>query len=151
MQQEGSKEMAKKELQKYRGLCLEVKKLEEEIDELRSRIIYHRNEGERHSGSGGDQMAEAIARLVDLTTKRQETLLQRIAERDRISSAIDSLEDPEERMIIHARYVQGKRWNAIYMDHEGKEHRSLLRIHARALEKIAEFFRNDTKCHINMS
>ena len=149
MQQE-EKDFVRKKLQKYKWLCLEVRELEEEIDELRNRLTYHRSEGENRSGSGGDKMAEAIARLVDLTEKRHEVLLQRIEERDRISAAIDSLEDPEERMIIHARYIQGKPWNVIYADFKDREWRTMFRVHTRALESIAKYFKSGTKCHKDM-
>ena len=134
------KEKVMQQLKRYQGLCREIKYLEEEIEELESKLIYHRGDSEIRSGTGGDHMAEDVARMVDLTEKQHEMLMKRIKERDRISSAIDKLDEPEERMIMRERYIQGNSWYQVFIDCWDKGWSTMFRVHNAAVEKISKEF-----------
>lgn len=135
MTEEGKAAVINK-LKRYQWLSREIKNLESEIEELESWLIYHRSDSEIRSGSSGDNMADAVAKMVDLTEKRHRILLQRIAERDKITDAIEKLDEPEERVIMYQRYIAGKDWSEIYKTIWTKEMRSMYYVHERALEKI---------------
>lgn len=133
------KERTIRELKKYTGLSREIRQAEEEIARMESRIEYHRAEGERSGGqTGRDQMAGVISGLTDLKDRRQEMLMQRICERNRIDEAVDKLDDPRERLVLNLRYIQGMPWQEVYW-RIGCEWRTMFRIHAEAIKHLDLF------------
>ncbi|MBQ1280873.1 MAG: sigma-70 family RNA polymerase sigma factor [Oscillospiraceae bacterium] len=51
-----------------------------------------------------------ITEIMDLRARYEERVLELIAQRKRIETAIDGLDDPDQRTILRYHYIDGKSW-----------------------------------------
>ena len=108
--------MDKHQLKQYIGLGLEIEQLEEEIMRLESSLLSTpcpRNDGMPRSVKPyHDNMAEAVAKLVDLINILQNKVELYRSSRLEIERAIEVL-DSADRLLMRLRYIKGKIWEDV--------------------------------------
>lgn len=104
-------------LSKYVMLCVEIETLEAERESLRMGCVgavdtarVQRGKGRADPTADVQQQVERIAEKIDRQLGRCLTL------RDEIEVAIDSLDDPTERLLMRKRYIEGKRWEQVAVE-----------------------------------
>lgn len=135
----------KKRLSAYLDAKRECKQIGERLEALNARMVSvgaQALDGMPKGGSKGDNKPDLIdakdrlvARYMSLGAELMQTQLE-------IEEAIEWLE-PLERMLIRHRYIEGLTWEEVCVA-MGYAWRQTHRIHARALDKLAE--REVRKC-----
>lgn len=136
--------MEKAELKSYRALVVEVEQLKEQLAILESSI--YSPKGQRFTSTprvpSGDRstMDGAVDRHIRLDSLYREELAEKEARQLAIEQAIESLEDPVERLIMRELYIFGRRWPAVLtkMQKLGYSERTVYRLHGYALLKLKE-------------
>lgn len=109
--------MTKEQLRKYRPMKKEQRQIEQRLRNLERR-------------PEGDQ--ETLRPLRECYAKKLEEL---VAAQLEIEKAIETLDDPTERMLVRLRYIDGLSWYRIMTTINYSEQQTH-RIHARALIKL---------------
>ena len=135
--------MQKADFKNYRALCLEIRKLKAQLMSLEASLYGPR--GQEYSltpkgGGQGDGMLAVISRHIELEKHYQETLAAKEAQQLAIERAIDSLDDPAERVVMRLRYIEGRDWKYIIAELAivGYSEREVYRRHGFALLKLKE-------------
>lgn len=136
--------MEKADFRNYRILLFEVQQLKEQLEALESSL--YSPKGQRFTSTprvpSGERstMDGAVQRHMDLVELYQEKLAEKEAKQILIETAIDSLEDTGERVVMRERYIKGKGWQAIAweMQKQGYSERQMYRLHGFALVKLKE-------------
>lgn len=133
---------AKKVLQKYEALDKEIKAKQDCVQhwfELATRATPSL-EAERVSGTGDRSRVEAaMIRKIDMEAIIDKKIDQLRKMRFDILNAIDAMDDPMERTILHYRYIAGKSWAYTNAKMEIKE-RTSFRLHESALIHFGEIY-----------
>lgn len=135
--------MQKSDLKNYRALVREVAQLCEQLIALETSMyspkIPHLSETPISSGPRCD-MADLVARHVELEELYRERMAEKMTQQFAIEHAIDSLDDPAERMVMRYRYIEGRGWNFIIAELAtlGYSERQVYRLHGFALLKLKE-------------
>jgi len=129
--------MDKQTLRQYRPLVLEIEQIEEQINRLGDGLIGAVNINDMpHSQSKiHDPMAEVACKMADLAQVMAIKLNRAIALRIEIERAIDSLEEPRDRLLMRYRYIDGKTWEQIAVE-MNYCYMQVCRIHGRILNKM---------------
>ena len=136
--------MEKADLKNYRMLLLEVQQLRTQVAVLESSLYSPKGQRftstPRSPSSFGSIMDAAVARHMKLSKLYADELSKKEAEQFAIEQAIESLSDTPERVVMRARYIEGKSWPAICreMQSRGYSERSAYRLHGEALLKLKE-------------
>jgi hypothetical protein len=103
------------ELSKYHNIKIEMKQLEETIEELESTIIgSSKITGMPTSLHGNSSPTERIGlKLAQLKSKLVNKKDKLIDEAQKIEEFIDTVDDEEIRIIIRERFLNGKTWDEI--------------------------------------
>ena len=130
--------MDKHRLRQYRFLVKEIAQIEDEKIRLASGMIGAVRITDMPKGSNAvhDPMAEAAAKLADLSRLLATKLNDVISLRIEIERAINSLDEPRERLLIRLRYIEGRKWEQIALDME-YDYYWVLKLHKKALNKIS--------------
>ena len=108
------KNMTKRELSKYYHLSMEIKDIEEQINEISNSLIGSPIITGMPHGSGisnpVEQKASLLLNLKNKLEKRRATALQELM---KIETYIANIEDTEVRLIFTKRYIQFKQWDDI--------------------------------------
>lgn len=135
--------MQKADFIAYRALCQEVRQLKAKLRELEAAMYGPR--GQEFSltpkGSGqGDGMLNVINYHIELEKHYLEIKAAREAQQLAIEQAIDSLDDPGERLVMRYRYIEGRDWKFIIAELAtlGYSERQVYRKHGYALLKLKE-------------
>lgn len=137
--QHESRHRVKKRLSAYLDAKRECKQIGERLEALNARMVSvgaQALDGMPKGGSKGDNkpdLIDAKDRLVERYMALGAELMQTQLE---IEEAIEWLE-PLERMLIRHRYIEGLTWEEVCVA-MGYAWRQTHRIHARALDKLAE-------------
>lgn len=134
--------MNKEQLQQYRALCLEIKELENKLNNLKRQEVTDKvlasasdfpyNQYElKIQGYEDDKYIEKIRVRLIRRIKRYKKL------RLDIEEFIDNIEDSRTRLVFQLRYIEGKSWM-----HISKKLGSLNESYARMLHN--RFFKNNT-------
>ena len=135
--------MEKADLQNYRALVREIRQLAEQLVTLETSMYFpkvpHLTQSPVQNGKGCD-MADIIARHIELEAQYRDSLARKAAQQLAIERAMDSLEDPAERMVMRYRYIEGRGWNFIIAELAalGYSERQVYRLHGFALLKLKE-------------
>lgn len=142
----------KEYLERYKWTSIEVKKLKEQINELKASalpgaISY---DGMPH-GSGGSKfdLSDYAARLDGLIQKYRQTLRRKTKELHDITEALDQLEQKDGESIkfatlLRLRYVYGYDWEQIATDMSYSEDYVKRRLHSLALTAFEPVANNQT-------
>lgn len=136
--------MEKSDFVTYRALVLEVRQIRALLSELEFARLSLGGAGVSSAPRGGTPTGSALAarsaRYLDTKALYEEKLVQKEALLFSVESAIDSLASPEERLIMRARYIQGRSWTSICiaLQREGYSERQVYRLHGAALLKLKE-------------
>lgn len=107
--------MTIKELSKYHNIKIEIKQLEDTVEELETTVIgSSKITGMPTTISGNSSPTERIGiKLAQLKSKietKKETLID---EAHKIENFLETVEDSTVRIIIRARFIDGKNWHQI--------------------------------------
>lgn len=142
----------KEYLERYKWTSIEVKKLKEQINELKASalpgaISY---DGMPHGSGGGKfDLSDYAARLDDLIQKYRQTLRRKMKELHDITEALDQLEQKDGESIkfatlLRLRYVYGYDWEQIATDMSYSEDYVKRRLHSLALTAFEPIANNQT-------
>ncbi len=135
--------MLKSDLKNYRALVREVTQLREQLVALETSMyspkIPHLTKTPISSGPRCD-MADLVARHVELEAMYCERVAAQAAQQLSIERALDSLDDPAQRMVMRFRYIEGRGWKFIIAELAalGYSERQVYRLHGFALLKLKE-------------
>jgi len=129
-------EMKKRYLWEYRGHVRKIKRIEEELSELRAMktAISVLNDGMPH-GSGQSDLSGYAAELDQLERDLVQERGQRFAGYKEISDRIMKLSNENERDVLFYRYIKGLAWWEI-AEKMGYSERHITRLHGEALAHI---------------
>ena len=136
--------MEKAELVNYRILTKEVRQLRDQLAALESSLYSpagQRFSSTPRSSSGPKKtMEDGVAGHIKLEQLYRAKLMEKEMQLYRIERAIDSLEDPAQRVILRERYVAGHSWLRVCekMRSQGYSERTVYRLHGYALLKLKE-------------
>lgn len=136
--------MEKSDFKSYRAIVLEVEQLKEQLRVLESSL--YSPKGQRftstpRSPSGyRSTMDGAVDRHINLYNKYAAELADKEARQLAIETAISSLTDPDERVVMRERYIRGQEWPTVVrkLQKEGYSERTIYRLHGMALLKLKE-------------
>ena len=92
----------------------EVKDLQERVQETRERLTSIRTQdfGEVQVVGGKDKLAKLICALIELEGVYNDKYIDLVKDTIEIEGIIDKLE-PEERLLIRKRFIDGKSWEVV--------------------------------------
>ena len=142
----------KEYLERYKWTSIEVKKLKEQINELKASalpgaISY---DGMPHGSGGGKfDLSDYAARLDGLIQKYRQTHRRKLKELHDITEALDQLEQKDGESIkfatlLRLRYVYGYDWEQIATDMSYSEDYIKRRLHSLALTAFEPVVNNQT-------
>ena len=133
--------MEKTDFKGYRALVLEIEQLRGQLLSLETSMYSPRTSRpsltpKAHGGNHGPE--DAIDRHIKLVAWYRENLATKEAQQLAIEQAIDSLEDPFERVVMRYRYIDGQEWTYIIAQLAGLGHsaRQVYRLHGFALQRL---------------
>lgn len=129
-------ELKKEYLWGYQKAKRQVKRLEEELEELRMNKKYPSviHDG-MPRGSGGGDLSGYASKVDELERKIIKTKYKRILKLKEIRDRIEQLEDENEKDVLTYRYIKGWKWEEIAagMEYSWKQTH---RIHSSALKNF---------------
>ena len=129
--------MTKEELKQYRNIKLEIKSIEDEINELRNQIQSVRAVNLSDMPKGGSQadFTDIIAEIDELTRALHIKMSQSLVIQERIENVIDKLDNPIERALLRYRYILGYTWEevCVAMNYSWKQ---IHRLHSKSLMNL---------------
>lgn len=136
--------MEKSDFKSYHALVVEVQQLKEQLRVLESSI--YSPKGQRFTSTprvpSGDRstMDGAVDRHIQLCNKYAAELAEKEARQLAIETAISSLADPDERVVMRERYIKAQSWPVVVrkLEKEGYSERTIFRLHGTALWKLKE-------------
>ena len=137
-QEKKKKNEEKKEyLRTYRKHGKKIRRIEKEIEEIRSMKLYPsmNNDGMPHGSSGCGDLSGYAAELMEKENTLYEEGVEQVKAYNTISAKIKELENEEERDVLFYRYIAGMDWWKIAQEMECSE-RWVYELHGRALEKL---------------
>lgn len=106
--------MNKKDLSKYYYITLEIRDLEERIQEVQSTIIgSSKLTGMPHGTKKSDPVNKTAELLVTLKNKLEKRKAEAMVKLIQIEEYISEIEDSEVRLIFSKRYIELKKWEQI--------------------------------------
>ena len=123
-------------LRGYRRHGRKIKRIEAEIEEIRSMKMYpsSNNDG-MPRGSGGGDMSGYAAELIEKEDDLYNEGVEQVKKYNDISGRINKLENEDERDVLFYRYIKGMEWWEIARDMDYSE-RWIYELHGRALENL---------------
>lgn len=130
--------MTKQELRQYVRMDAELKRLENRIAEIEAVIQSPKKAIISDMPKGGKpiDIADKVAKLMDLKAQYDAQWDRLIDERKRIEAAINSLDDPIERALMGYKYIEGYTWENVCVE-INYSWRQVHRMHANALKNMA--------------
>lgn len=134
-------EKVKQWLWQYRDAKKEVRRLEEELQELielqeSCRAIQYSDMPK--GGRSQRDLSDEMSRREELWRKISKARYKRITEFKKIKTVIDRLEDANEREVMTYRYICSMSWEQICIKID-KKWTQVHRYHAKALEQIKKY------------
>ena len=138
---------AKAFLQKGYRINLEIETRQQVIDELKSTLDGLKGINYKIENQGGtmeaEHLTEKIAKIEEL--EKNITHLHNLLYQ--INESIDSLESPNERLVLRMRYILNFKWDSI-CEKMNYSRRQIKRIHDEGLKKIkTKMAQNAIECH----
>lgn len=141
-------EQVKEWLWRYLEAKKDVRRLEEELEELKETqesagaLTY----SDMPKGSGQTDLSDDMVARDKLVSKILKARYKRIQVFKEIKNAIERLPTADEREIVSLRYLRGRDWGIISVN-AGVTLRHVYRIHGRALYDIWELNKDVIECH----
>lgn len=129
-------EQKKEYLNQYRNHVKKIKRIESELEEIRSMKQYPsvNNDGMPH-GSNSSDLSGYAALLDEKERELERERYLRVKSYTEISNQINLLENETERDLLHYRYIKGMAWWKIAEELECSE-REVYRKHGKALNNL---------------
>lgn len=129
-------EEKKEYLKGYQDSIKKVKRLEEELIELRLNKFFPSliQDGMPH-GTGSGDLSSYASKVDELERKLLKARYEKIKLMDDILYHISLLEDKDEQRVLKLRYIKGLKWEEIE-EALGYSHRSVHRLHSKSLQHL---------------
>lgn len=129
-------EQKKEYLRGYRKNGRKIKRIEEEIDEIRNMKMYPslNNDGMPH-GTGQSDLSGYAAELREKEDELYVEGVEQVKKFNDITFKINQLENEDERDVLFYRYIRGKQWWEIANAMDYSE-RWIYELHGRALKNL---------------
>lgn len=129
-------EEKKEYLKGYQDSIKKVKRLEEELIELRLNKFFPSliQDGMPH-GTGSGDLSSYASKVDELERKLLKARYEKIKLMDDILYHISLLEDKDEQRVLKLRYIKGLKWKEIE-EALGYSHRSVHRLHSKSLQHL---------------
>lgn len=126
----------KEYLRKYRKHSRKIKRIESEIEEIRSMKLYPSmdSDGMPHSSDQKD-LSDYAAELTDKEDKLYQEGVRQVKAYKNITYRISQIEDENERDVLYYYYIKSKNWWEI-AELMGYTERHVKRIHGNALKNF---------------
>lgn len=137
-QEKKKKNEDKKEyLRGYRKHGKRIRRIEKEIETIRSMKLYPsmHNDGMPHGSSGQGDLSGYAAELTEKENELYEEGVEQVKSYKEISAKIKELENEDERDVLFYRYIVGMDWWKVAQEMDCSE-RWVQELHGRALEKM---------------
>jgi len=131
--------LEKDTLRRYRCLNREINRLLEEKkqwEELALKVTPGYSETPAGSGSGSGRIPSAVEKIIIWEEKIDAKIDELVGLRKEIEVLISGIDDATQREILYRRYILGHKWEKISADML-LDYRWVLRLHGRALQKLA--------------
>lgn len=134
--------MDKTDFMNYRQLAFEVKQLRANLQALEGTIYAPSGQKYSHTPRASSGQGHTMDNVVATHAALEELYLTKLAEKNAqllaVEQAIDTLDQPAERMVMRYRYISGYGWRRIVnlMIPKGYSERQVYRLHGYALEKL---------------
>ncbi len=98
---------AKKFLRRYRILDADIRAKQERLKRLRESAEYASpfNPSGVHSPQPGDKVGDAVVRIITLENEIREAISARTLEQKKIETAIASVPDEQQRIVLESHYI----------------------------------------------
>ncbi len=128
--------MTKGELSKYFYLSIEIKNLQNRIEEIETTTVGSSKITGMPKGNGISNPVEKNVELViSLKAKLEKRKQKAMEQLEKIEEYIDGIQDSETRLIFTKRYVEFKRWEVIQREMCMSES-SMFRRHSKQLRSV---------------
>ena len=129
-------EQKKEYLNQYRNHVKKIKRIESELEEIRSMKQYPsvNNDGMPH-GSNSSDLSGYAALLDEKERELERERYLRVKSYTEISNQINLLENETERDLLHYRYIKGLAWWRVAEEMEHSE-RWVYELHGKALKNF---------------
>lgn len=125
-----------------RQIDAEIKALEAEIDSINSV-----GDGGGHGQNVSNRTERIALRLVEMKDRRTEAYWNAWAKREEIENVILMAPDPIYGKLLYDRYIMFMSWSEITDDLKYSDETHVRgRLHSRALQSVAEWVPNETRC-----
>lgn len=129
---------AKQFLIQYQSALIRARRLQAQIDALKDQrdSIGQSFDQERvQSTPKTDKIGELVAKITDLTLDLMDAEADQLMVMLDVEDVINRVSDPTCQLLLHARYIQLKKWSFIAeeMDYS---YRGILKVHERALKEV---------------
>ena len=143
----------KEYLWKYRNIGRKIKRIEAEVEEIRSMKMYPsmNNDGMPH-GSNLSDLSDYAAQLTSLENQLCKDGVEQVRVYKAISFQINLVKDENERDVLFYRYIKGLSWWEIAKK-MGYSERQIHRYHGKALASLkisAKKIKDVSECQSNM-
>lgn len=129
-------EKKKKYLRGYRAHSKKIKRIEAEIEEIRSMKLYPsvNNDGMPHGNSQSD-LSEYAAKLNEMENDLYQEGVKEFESYNDIMNRIKNIAEEDERDVLFYRYIKGMEWWNIAADMDYSES-WIYELHGRALKNL---------------
>ena len=130
-------EEKKEYLKGYQDSIKKVKRLEEELIELRLNKFFPSliQDGMPH-GAGSSDLSSYASRVDELERKLIKARYENVQKFKKIKKAIENIQDKTEKRVIYLRYIKFFSWDRIMELTDIRPLYKILRIHGRALKNV---------------
>ena len=130
-------EKKKKYLRSYRRHGKRIKRIEAEIEEIRSMKMYPsiNNDGMPHGSGGTGDLSSYAAELREKEDELYKEGVEQVKTYNDISWKIKQIEDEDERDVLFYRYIKGMEWWEIARAMDYNES-WIYELHGKALKKL---------------
>lgn len=137
--------MKKSDFLNYRALVLEVRRLKAYVETLDRALgsvpSQQLSFTPKAPHSGGSSLASRVARYVEMQELFEAQRAKAEAQVLEVERAIQSLDEPAERLVMRLRYLEGRSWTNVcsLLQPEGYSERQVYYIHGAALRNLEDF------------
>ncbi len=126
-------------LQSYYQLGIDIRLMNEEVEQLKS-LVRKVTPNYNSAGSGGgdkDKLPKTIEKICEIEKQLNNEIAHRSQMRDKVYGIVMSVQSVRHREILYQRYILGKKWENIAVDSR-LDLRWVYRLHGQALQIVSK-------------
>lgn len=111
----------------------------QKLSDMATSISVSPKEVDVQSSGDPDKMGSAVAKIADLQNEIKELVCEFVDKRRVIIGQIDSMENTDVYIVLHAHYVDNKDWNLISVE-MGYSYRNIMNLRKKAIREFERKF-----------